>query len=301
MNNPLIKIYQGYYNIAEQLASVILMRPKGQLIRKIKNIKYGDTRKSVCDYIFPKNATQKMPIMVYIHGGGWISGYRRVRNYYCYEYAEKGFFVVNIDYDYATDNKHPFQINQILSVIDSLYEKREELNLNFDQLVIGGDSAGAYLAAMVSGIVNCNKIENISPDIKHLGKYKIKALLSICGAFNVSELCTNKSLRQMPTFISCYTGIPKKKLKVLKDNKDFDLNTIINDKFPRTFIIKAINDKLMIESDNFERTLSGLNVQFDSFLATGIISFHCFPLMCRTTVGRECLQLSIETLKKFVQ
>ena len=300
MINPFLKLFRLHLNLAELSASMLLLRPKGQLITKTKKIKYGNTRKSVCDYIYPKEHTTKMPIMVYIHGGGWISGYRSVRKYYCYEYAEKGFFVVNIDYDYAPDKKHPYQINQILSVIDTLYDKKEELNINFEKLILAGDSAGAYLASMVAGIINCKPIEGISPDIKHIGDYKVKAFLSMCGAFSATD-AVNSPLLPMRIFLKSYTGLNRKQLRIIANTKKYDLQNIINDNFPRTFIIKALNDKLMVESDNFERLLTELNVQFDSFLATGLLSFHCFPLMCKTTMGRECLQLSIETIKKYIQ
>lgn len=301
MKNLKVKIYQHFYNFAELAASVLLMRPKGAMIQKIEKVKYGTTRRSVCDYIYPKASNDKLPIMVYVHGGGWISGLRKVRKYYCYEYAEKGFFVVNIDYDYGVSENHPFQINQILTVIDQLYDKRNELNINFDQLIIGGDSAGAYLASMVAAVVNCKPIDNISTELKHFGKYKVKALLAMCGAYSLSDLYKNQPLRPINTFLSSYTGIQRKNLNRLTDDLNYDLKSIINENFPRTFIIKAINDKLIVESNSLERLLSSLNVQFDSFLATGLLSFHCFPLMCKTTVGRECLQLSVETLKKYAQ
>lgn len=97
------KALHYWLNFTERLAEIILHRsPDSYDVTLEKCVPYGQGKYNNLDIIRPKTGTgKKLPLMIYVHGGGWISGVKSMRRTYCYEYAKKGVVVANIDYIWA--------------------------------------------------------------------------------------------------------------------------------------------------------------------------------------------------------
>lgn len=292
------KIAGSFFNCLERLVLPLLYRPKGKELTLIDDISYTEERRSKCEFIYKNNVRKKLPVIIFLHGGGWVSGYKKVRRFYCYEYAERGFFVVNVDYEYAPYKKHPYQVQQVLDLLSMLVERKDELNIDMERVVLAGDSAGAYLAAITAAIVCCDGYDKAGVKCKREGEFNVRAVLSICGAFDASELIENPKLG-MTTFLSAFTGVKVKYLsEVLSKGSVFDLSAFLTVDYPPIFLIKASKDALKVESDRLEKQLKTMGCKCSSYLATGLLSHHCFPLLCRTSSGRECLSEAMEYIKK---
>jgi len=89
---------------------------------------------------------EKSPARVmYIHGGGFVVGGLDSHDDICAEIcAMTGFDVIAVDYRLAPEHKHPAALEDCLAAFDAL------LGEDAAPLVLAGDSAGAWLAAMVS-------------------------------------------------------------------------------------------------------------------------------------------------------
>lgn len=289
---------QHLQNVAEKLAEVALYRPKGNKLTLTRDIVYDidGGKRALFDIIRDKAEVGVTPLMIYIHGGGWVSGYRAVRRYYCYEYAEEGFTVINCDYEYAHIKRHPYQINQIFRLLTYLFDNQNRLKIDMNRIVIAGDSAGAHIAAIVTAIIS-NKLYremNIADEDK-LSQINVVASLFICGAFNISTL-TGNALFGIQYFLEIYTG---KSLNEIVSGEDYDLNYYMRGNYPPVFIVKAINDPLKCESDAFERYLMSNEFIVESYLAEGYIGNHCFALLCRSKRGKECLDCALNFVKKY--
>lgn len=152
-----------------------LLMPKGVFdsknisVEKMK-IKSFD-EKSFAIYIFrPKNCIEKLPAMVYFHGGGFVfkgSGchFKTVK-----KYAEEAkIAVVYVDYRLAWQNiKAP--LNDCVTAYDFILNNAEKLGFDGNKIGIGGDSAGGYLSLCV--VKNCVE-RGISPPIFQLVVYPV--------------------------------------------------------------------------------------------------------------------------------
>ena len=58
-------------------------------IRRFDDIRYGEYERNVLDVYCPKDADGKVPIIVSIHGGGWVYGNKEIMQFYCMSLAEK--------------------------------------------------------------------------------------------------------------------------------------------------------------------------------------------------------------------
>lgn len=60
-------------------------------------------REHLLDIYYPEGTKGKLPVIVDVHGGGWLYGYKEINKYYCLKLAEKGFLVASINYRLAVN------------------------------------------------------------------------------------------------------------------------------------------------------------------------------------------------------
>ena len=88
-------------------------------ILRFDNILYGEDEKwQILDVYKPKSAEGKLPVIVNVHGGGWVYGTKEVYQFYCMSLAQMGFAVVNYNYRLAPENKFPSSVEDTNSVFN---------------------------------------------------------------------------------------------------------------------------------------------------------------------------------------
>ncbi|MBB3032421.1 alpha/beta hydrolase [Alteriqipengyuania lutimaris] len=87
-----------------------------------------------------------LPVLFYIHGGGWtifsIDTHDRLMREYA---ARAGIAVIGIDYSLAPESRYPIALNEVVDTLDWLEREGGELGIDTQRMAIGGDSAGANL------------------------------------------------------------------------------------------------------------------------------------------------------------
>ncbi|MGC0239640.1 alpha/beta fold hydrolase [Arthrobacter sp. SD76] len=91
---------------------------------------------------------QQAPVLIYLHGGAWITGLRdetpkRLRNL-----AAHGIAVASIDYDVVQDAAFPAQLSNIKDALAWVTAHADEYNLDPQRVALGGASAGGHLATI---------------------------------------------------------------------------------------------------------------------------------------------------------
>lgn len=124
----------------------------------LRSIPRGFHKKKVTDHklklqgiranlITPKGMEKETtPLIFYIHGGGFFFPAAP----YHYQSEEKYALamkarVADIDYSLSPKSVFPSQREECLKLYSDLYERKEELHLDFDHVLLMGDSAGASL------------------------------------------------------------------------------------------------------------------------------------------------------------
>lgn len=95
------------FKISDTIRDRGLQAPKD--IVRFDNLPYGtDPRWQTLDVYRPKNAGDTaLPVIVSVHGGGWVYGDKNLYQYYCMSLAQHGFAVVNFSYRLAPRHKFP--------------------------------------------------------------------------------------------------------------------------------------------------------------------------------------------------
>ena len=99
----------------------------------------------------PKNAASALPVLLYLHGGGFFCGDLFSEEWPCAHYAlDAECVVVCVAYRLAPENPFPAALSDCYRVLEFLWEKSKTLCLNRELMAVGGSSAGANLAAAIA-------------------------------------------------------------------------------------------------------------------------------------------------------
>jgi acetyl esterase len=102
----------------------------------------------------PKNlrkADGLAPCLVFFHGGGWVIGDLDSHDVVCRKLADEGeLIVVSVDYRLAPEHKFPAAVDDAIAATRWIAEHAKQHGIDASRLMVGGDSAGGNLAAVVA-------------------------------------------------------------------------------------------------------------------------------------------------------
>ena len=96
----------------------------------------------------PKNIVAPTPVLIWMHGGGYVLGKPEQDDGSCAQYVrELGIKVVSVDYRCAPKHPFPAGLEDCYSALEWVESHSEELGIDTNRIAIGGASAGGGLAA----------------------------------------------------------------------------------------------------------------------------------------------------------
>ncbi len=144
----------------------------------------GKSRYERLDVYAPANVKGKLPVILNVHGGGWVYGHKEVYRPYCCFLAHQGFTVVNMNYHLAPGRKFPTQLGQINQALCWLLEHAEQYDLDTDKFFLAGDSAGAQMASQYAAILTNPKYAALFPFALPKG-LRLRAVGLNCGTYEI--------------------------------------------------------------------------------------------------------------------
>ena len=91
------------------------------------------------------------PCLVFFHGGGWVIGDLDSHDVVCRTLAHEGeLIVIAVDYRLSPEHKFPAAVNDAIGATVWVSNNAERLGIDASRIMVGGDSAGGNLAAVVS-------------------------------------------------------------------------------------------------------------------------------------------------------
>lgn len=247
-------------------------------IRRIDRIPYGpDARWNTLDVYRPRGKAGKLPVIVNIHGGGYVYGSTKQYQFYCMGLAQRGFAVVSFNYHLAPKYKFPTPVYDTDLVMEWICRKAEIYGFDTDNVVIVGDSAGAQLASQYAVICTdpeYAKIMEITPP-----EFTLRAVGLNCGMYDLKkragEIPGNKLM------IDYFTKDPSvygKKLDVLSH---------VTEKFPPAYLLSAKGDFLVEQCRPMAELLRSKGVPCEYRIYGDEKTGHVFHLDMRSDLARK--------------
>lgn len=257
-------------------------------IRKVCNLSYCESEKQeerkwhLCDIYYPKEEKERYPVIVSVHGGGWFYGDKELYRFYAMHLAEKGFAVVNFNYRLSPEYKYPSGFHDVCRLMDFVKRNALTYQLDFENLYLVGDSAGAQLASQYCVFATSLAYRALFDFENTLETPLPKKIALNCGIYDMKQ-------RMKDDKMLCKWYLPKR-----MDKKLFasfcNVLDYMNEQFPNTYLMCSVNDSLMDATTAMKEKLEELHLphRYRVFGEDAKQDGHVFHLNLRSANGEKC-------------
>lgn len=141
---PPVKLAEAYSDTALRLSSA----PMPGIVAH-RDVAWGPERWQRFDVFAPTGAKKALPVLIFLHGGGWVVGWKEWGGFMAPAVAAAGAILVCPTYRLAPTHRFPTFLEDCLDAVAAVKQRIGELGGDARQVYIGGHSAGGHLAAMV--------------------------------------------------------------------------------------------------------------------------------------------------------
>lgn len=300
------RIATPWYNFTELIAYALTYRRMPDSLVYEKRIRYGEEKQQYYNTYCRKDLVgENKPLMIYVHGGGFVSGITDMRNAYIRNFAQRGFFTASLSYTYAPKKVFPEPLQELCTAIDCLFDRAKEQKFDTNDLLLCGESAGGYFIFMLTALATDPSLaEKLGIRFRHLSEFSVKAMVSHSGCFNLKKLLDKKSPQSKFPDIKMMTcsflG------KRYRDAVDY-LNTPegelsyahVTAQFPPTFFATGAADKLRFESYDAMEAYKANDIPYEHFEGTGPYAAHAWTIAPVFKQGKECLNKTMRFVESY--
>lgn len=183
--------------------------------RKFLDIPYvpgGGPRQSL-DIFLPDEGEGPFPTIIFIHGGAFWGGDKRdMQNVYLMNGIRRGYAVVNVNHRLSDEVKFPLPVYDVKAAVRFLRANAAKYCLDGSRFAAGGNSAGAYFAAILGASAGVAALEDDS-----MGNPGVSsAVQAVIGLFGVYDLVEQSEFTEktpgmggfkMPNFADQFAGV----------------------------------------------------------------------------------------------
>lgn len=263
---------------------------------RIENIAYGEDKMQVLDVYRPRDIKENLPVIVSVHGGGWVYGDKELYSHYCLSLAQRGFVVVNFSYRLSPEHKFPCHLEDAVSVFNLILKHAARFGMDKENIFAVGDSAGGHILALFCAM--CTNPEFAAKfDFKVQEGFVPKAVALNCA---VLDMDVAKSGMAGTTMQLMKDVMPKKKMEEYLNLAN--PVAYVTEKFPPCFLMTSNEDFLKEQPDTFMKKLDSCGVAYryklygDEANKLG----HVFHLDMRNVTGKLCNDEQCDYFKAFI-
>lgn len=267
-------------------------------VERYDDIVYGtDPKWQVMDIYRPRGKKGEiLPVIVSIHGGGWVYGDKERYQYYCMSLAQRGFAVVNFTYRLAPEFKFPGSMEDTNLVFSWVMSHGREYNMDMDNIFAVGDSAGAHQLGLYAAMLTNPGYAALYPFALPEG-LRLNAIALNCGMGEVKLNGASEDMTQL--LMNDY--LPGKGTK--QEQHMLSMIHHVTEDYPPTYIMTAVDDFLRMQAPVMAGALIEKGVPF-------VLGFygdkknrlgHVFHLNIRLKDAIACNDEECRFLRKYMK
>ena len=155
--------------------------------------------------IYSRPSATDSPMILWVHGGGFLSGDSRQVGPYATMLAAEGYVVASLDYSIAPAAKYPTPIQQGNAALDYLEDNAPALGGDSNIVFVGGDSAGAQIASQLAAVQTNPALAEAMGLTAALQPGQLRGAVLFCGLYDMSTVGAT-GFPALRTFLWSYTG-----------------------------------------------------------------------------------------------
>lgn len=231
-------------------------------VTTLRNLHYDtDSGDTFMDLHYPSDVVgteRKLPTIVWVHGGGWLSGSKQDVAPYAKILASKGYTVAAVNYSLAPTARYPTPVRQVAGALSYLRDNAGQLPVDASAFVLAGDSAGAHIAAQLANAITAPAYAEALGFVPPVEPSQIAGVILYCGPYDLELVDIRRPFAWLiETVLWSYTGT--------RDIRNPELATLsvidyITEAFPPAFISVGNGDPLEVQSRAFAAALSARGV-----------------------------------------
>ncbi len=171
--------------------------------------RYGDEDDMLLDVFRPADAAGRLPLVLWVHGGGWVGGSKEALVSYLKLIASHGYVVAGPGYSLAPEHHYPTPPRQMMQALEYLQVNADRYQIDPDRIAIGGDSAGAQIAAQIGALVTTPGYAAAVGVTPAITAAQLRGLVLACGRYHLGlaeRVSARPDRRFTKTIMWAYSG-----------------------------------------------------------------------------------------------
>ena len=117
-------------------------------VAEVRDVTLGTSAGAVNARLYHPMPGTTLPLLVFIHGGGWVFGTLDTHDPLCRALAAAAeIAVLSLEYPRAPEHRYPAALDTVRAAVVTAVEQADTLGIDAGRIAVGGDSAGGNLSA----------------------------------------------------------------------------------------------------------------------------------------------------------
>ncbi len=280
-----------------------------QVIRDVEYLHSGNPR-HMLDIYRPAKRDESLPIVIYIHGGGFNLLSKNTHWLMGLAFARAGYLVFNLDYRLAPKNPFPAAVSDVCAALEWVAENGESYGGDLGRLVFAGESAGGNLATALTVCCCYRRAEPFAQRAFATGLVPT-AVAPACAPLQVTNPGRLNRKRKLPRWVNhilegmneLYIGTLHSASPGELDLADplhvFERREHPDRALPAFFVPIGTRDPLLDDTRRLDRALKTLNVECEARYYEG--EPHAFHALVWRRQARRCWREQLAFLSRTLQ
>jgi acetyl esterase/lipase len=252
----------------------------------------GDVRVRI---VRPVGSTGVLPVILYVHGGGWILGNAGTHDRLVRELAVGAeAAVVFVEYDRSPEAKYPVAIEQAYATAQWITTKGTQEGLDASRLVVAGDSVGGNMSAALTHMAKRRG------DVTFLHQslyYPVTDAAQDTESYRVFAHGPHLTAKAMEWFWDAYTTDPVERSQITASPLRATLEDLQG--LPPAYVVVDENDVLRDEGEAYARKLIQAGVPTTSVrYNTSLHDFMMLNTVRGTQASTSAIEQAVHVLRK---
>lgn len=165
-------------------------RPDGvKVLRDVEYARAGN-KALLLDLYLPQSAPAPLPLVIWIHGGGWSAGSKAGGQ--GFRLAGRGYAVGSVEYRLSGEAIFPAQIEDCKAAVRWLRANARKYNLDPERFAAWGSSAGGHLVALLGTSGNVKDLEGSLGNLDQSSR--VQAVIDFFGPTDLLQMDAQAAL-----------------------------------------------------------------------------------------------------------
>lgn len=254
---------------------------------------------ALLDIYYPGVPVRELPAIVWLHGGGFLSGNKKHVANYLRILAARGYVTVSVGYSLGPASHYPAPVLQANAALAYLARNAKRLHIDPERFFLAGDSAGAQLAAQLANAISAPAYAKQVGILPSITREQLRGVILHCGLYDLGLSNFDGPFGHfMRTVVWSYSG--RKEFGEQALVPEFSVSRFVSADFPPAYISAGNADPLLPHSKALAAALVERGVKVDSLFFPDDYRPklpHEYQFNLDSGAGREALEHSVRFLR----